>query len=215
MSSWFFVLPSTRPVRVYAAVVISAMLQRGQTPPITVISISGTKEFFIHLPNLGLSLPYKRGTNEYSHQALNISSIMRFSTALILTGLFAAVNAHFQLQFPPPRGVFVEDQEPDFCDGYDSVASNRTSFPLTGGIISLDSEHPQWTAAVFITNASNPTSFDNFTQITSFFQETIEGSFCMSFDLSQTNATGLTNGENVTIQILYDGGDGNLFQAMR
>ncbi|KAJ3894042.1 hypothetical protein GG344DRAFT_86804 [Lentinula edodes] len=138
---------------------------------------------------------------------------MRFSTALILTGLFAAVNAHFQLQFPPPRGVFVEDQEPNFCDGYDSVASNRTSFPLSGGIISLNSEHPQWTAAVFITNASNPTSFDNFTQITSFFQETIEGTFCMSFDLSQTNATGLTNGENVTIQILYDGGDGNLFQC--
>ncbi|KAJ3907843.1 hypothetical protein F5879DRAFT_986142 [Lentinula edodes] len=126
---------------------------------------------------------------------------MRFSTALILTGLFAAVNAHFQLQFPPPRGVFVEDQEPNFCDGYDSVASNRTSFPLSGGIISLNSEHPQWTAAVFITNASNPTSFDNFTQITSFFQETIEGTFCMSFDLSQTNATGLTNGENVTIQV--------------
>jgi hypothetical protein len=30
----------------------------------------------------------------------------------------AAVNAHFQLQFPPPRGVFVEDQEPNFCGMY-------------------------------------------------------------------------------------------------
>ncbi|KAJ4476748.1 hypothetical protein J3R30DRAFT_3658014 [Lentinula aciculospora] len=138
---------------------------------------------------------------------------MHSFTALILSGLFAVVSAHFQLQFPPPRGTFVEDQEPTFCDGYDSVASNRTSFPLNNGIISLNSEHPQWTAAVFITNASNPTSFDNFTQITPFFQENIEGSFCMQFDLSQTNATGLTNGENVTIQFLFDGGDGNLFQC--
>ncbi|KAJ3771548.1 hypothetical protein FB446DRAFT_740031 [Lentinula raphanica] len=138
---------------------------------------------------------------------------MRFSTALTLSGLFVVASAHFQLQFPPPRGTFVEDQEPNFCDGYDSVASNRTSFPLTGGIISFNSEHPQWTAAVLITNVSNPTSFDNFSQITPFFQESIEGSFCMHFDLTQTNATGLTNGENVTIQILYDGGDGNLFQC--
>ncbi|KAJ3736966.1 hypothetical protein DFJ43DRAFT_1017420 [Lentinula guzmanii] len=138
---------------------------------------------------------------------------MRFFTAFTLTALFAVVSAHFQLQFPPPRGAFVEDQEPNFCDGYDSVASNRTSFPLNNGIISLNSEHPQWTAAVFITNVSNPTSFDNFTQITPFFQENIEGSFCMAFDLSQTNATGLTNGENVTIQFLFDGGDGQLFQC--
>jgi len=26
-----------------------------------------------------------------------------------------AVNAHFQLQFPPPRGTFDEDNEPHLC----------------------------------------------------------------------------------------------------
>ncbi|KAF9073747.1 hypothetical protein BDP27DRAFT_1215337 [Rhodocollybia butyracea] len=134
---------------------------------------------------------------------------MHSFTALFLSGLFAVVNAHFQLQFPPPRGVFNMANEVNFCDSYTTPAPNRTDFPLTGGIISLNSEHPQWTAAVFISNASNPTSFDNFTQITSFFQESIEGSYCMHFDLSQTNATGLTNGEN----ILFNGGDGNLFQC--
>ncbi|KAF5382979.1 hypothetical protein D9757_006315 [Collybiopsis confluens] len=140
---------------------------------------------------------------------------MRSSTALILSGLIAAVSAHFQLQFPPPRGVFVEDNEPTFCDGYPSVASNRTAFPMSQGIISFNSEHPQWTAAVFITNVSNPISFDNFTQITSYFQESIEGSFCMPFDLSSTNDTSLNlkNGDNVTIQILFNGGDGNLYQC--
>lgn len=33
-----------------------------------------------------------------------------------------------------------------FVDGYDTVASNRTSFPIgSNGLISLNSEHPQWT----------------------------------------------------------------------
>ncbi|KIK71269.1 hypothetical protein GYMLUDRAFT_33414 [Collybiopsis luxurians FD-317 M1] len=140
---------------------------------------------------------------------------MRLVTTLILFGLLAFADAHFRLQFPPPRGVFVEDQEPNFCDGYTTAASNRTSFPLTGGLISLTSSHPQWTAAVLISNASNPTSFDNFTQITPFFQENLEGSFCMHIDLSSSNATNLNlqSGDNVTIQFLFNGGDGNLYQC--
>ncbi|KAE9410821.1 hypothetical protein BT96DRAFT_912264 [Gymnopus androsaceus JB14] len=144
---------------------------------------------------------------------------MRSFTFLILSGLAAVASAHFQLQFPEPRGVFNMDNEPTFCDGYDTVASNRTSFPIgSNGLISLNSEHPQWTATVLITNVSNPTSFDNFTQITPFFQESIEGLFCMHFDLSSTNVTSaggipLQNGDNVTMQILYNGGDGNLYQC--
>ncbi|KIK71268.1 hypothetical protein GYMLUDRAFT_33412 [Collybiopsis luxurians FD-317 M1] len=140
---------------------------------------------------------------------------MHSFTALLLTGLFVAASAHFQLQFPPPRGAFNEPAEVNFCDGYNSVASNRTAFPMSNGLISFNSEHPQWTATVFVSNLSNPTSFDNFTQIFPFFQESIEGSFCMPFDLSQTNDTSLNlkNGDNVTLQILFNGGDGNLFQC--
>ncbi len=41
---------------------------------------------------------------------------MRFTTGpFLLVGLLTTVSAHFQLQFPPPRGAFVEDQEPTFC----------------------------------------------------------------------------------------------------
>lgn len=76
---------------------------------------------------------------------------------------FAAIaSAHFQLQFPPPRGPFTAANEPTFCgvfrcwwnnypahcrplDGYNNPAANRTQFPLTGGFYSLNSEHPQWT----------------------------------------------------------------------
>ena len=40
---------------------------------------------------------------------------MYFSSAFVLATLFGAASAHFQLQYPLPRGPFVEDQEPTFC----------------------------------------------------------------------------------------------------
>ena len=87
---------------------------------------------------------------------------LQFSAAVLLS-LTALASAHFQLQFPEPRGVFVEKQEPTFCgmfsglyllcalqtyftvDGYNTAVDNRTEFPLSGGQISLNSEHPIWT----------------------------------------------------------------------
>lgn len=86
---------------------------------------------------------------------------MRLSAALALASLASVASAHFQLQFPDPRGEFDEDNEPNLCgmqftkfyisrtnaslDGYKSVAKNRTQFPLDNGIVSLKSEHPNWT----------------------------------------------------------------------
>ncbi len=88
------------------------------------------------------------------------------SAVAFLFALVSAVvvNAHFQLQFPTPRGVFNMDNEPTFCgyvmkyllanivliditsylDGYLNSVSNRTEFPLSGGFYSLNSEHTQW-----------------------------------------------------------------------
>lgn len=93
---------------------------------------------------------------------------MRF-THVVLAAAFAAVaDAHFQLQYPSPRGPFVEDSEVSFCgryhnmlslsdghlitivvDGYTNAVSNRTAFPISNGIINLNSEHPTWTGSFF------------------------------------------------------------------
>ncbi|KAJ3571347.1 hypothetical protein NP233_g3816 [Leucocoprinus birnbaumii] len=134
-------------------------------------------------------------------------------SAFVLLISTVVVNAHFQISFPPPRGRFVEDNEPNFCDGYTNVTTNRTQFPLTGGFITLNSEHPQWSAAFYISNSSNPNSFNDFTQVNSFFQVSGEGGFCIPLNFATSNFTGLQNGENVTIQMLFNGGDGNLFQC--
>ncbi|CAK5280132.1 unnamed protein product [Mycena citricolor] len=129
-------------------------------------------------------------------------------TALALSSVLAVANAHFQLQFPPPRGVFVQDSEPTFCDGYNSPA-NRTSFPLTGGFLTLNSEHPSWTAGIFATSKANPTNFSDFsTTVTNFFQDTGEGVFCFPINLSS-----FSDGQNVTIEVIFNGGDGQLYQC--
>ncbi|KAF7789860.1 hypothetical protein EIP86_000808 [Pleurotus ostreatoroseus] len=69
---------------------------------------------------------------------------MQFKPLVVLSGLCAVVSAHFQLQYPPPRGVFVEKDEVTFCDNYATAVDNRTTFPLNNGFISLNSEHPLW-----------------------------------------------------------------------
>ncbi|KAL0950891.1 hypothetical protein HGRIS_007650 [Hohenbuehelia grisea] len=138
---------------------------------------------------------------------------MIFASYLVAAGFAAVVNAHFQLQFPAPRGRFVEDNEPKFCDGFTSPVSNRTQFPLTGGFFTLNSEHPKWTATALISTSQNPTTFQDFTQALPFFQLTGEGLFCIPLEFSNSNVTGLTAGQNVTLQIEFNGGDGSLFQA--
>ncbi|KIM48435.1 hypothetical protein M413DRAFT_440167 [Hebeloma cylindrosporum] len=138
---------------------------------------------------------------------------MHSTLVFLFAFLAAAVNAHFQLQYPPPRGVFVEDDEPTFCDGYLTAVSNRSEFPLSGGFFSLNSEHPKWTAGVLISTLPDPKSFNNFSQVNSFFQIQGEGAFCIPLDFSKSNVTSLSTGQNVTIQIVFDGGDGQLYQC--
>ncbi|KAH7921262.1 hypothetical protein BV22DRAFT_1072662 [Leucogyrophana mollusca] len=146
---------------------------------------------------------------------------MRFSTVALLGGLASVARAHFQLQYPVPRGPFVEDNEPTFCDGYNDAVNNRTVFPLSNGIINLNSEHPQWTAGVIVSTKADPTSFGDFNNsagtyqlVVQYFQQSGEGKFCFPIDLAaNSNVTGLTDGANVTIQVIFNGGDGNLYQC--
>ncbi|EJD04039.1 uncharacterized protein FOMMEDRAFT_133385 [Fomitiporia mediterranea MF3/22] len=143
----------------------------------------------------------------------------------IFSGILAVastVSAHFQMQFPEPRGVFVENQEVNFCDGYQNAVSNRTTFPLDQGFVTINSEHPSWSAQILISIDQDPTSFSNFNtsstgvQLPSavpFFKATGEGPACIAIDIANLNITGVKDGSNVTIQVQFDGGDGNLFQC--
>jgi len=144
---------------------------------------------------------------------------MRLSTVTFL-GLLTAVSAHFQLQYPPPRGPFEMENELTFCDDYADAVNNRTQFPLSGGFFSLNSEHPVWTLGVLISTVQNPDNFANFSTssgqeqlVVQYFEAEDEGSFCMPINISASAVAGVQNGANVTLQFVFDGGDGILYQC--
>ena len=122
----------------------------------------------------------------------------------------------------------------DICahaDGYTTAVSNRTEFPLSGGFISLNSEHPVWACeclpfsplvrgvltlgavGVQLSTLANPQSFQNFSAAVPFFQVTGEGLFCFPVDLASAGLDGVQDGANITLQFTFDGGDGELFQV--
>jgi len=145
---------------------------------------------------------------------------MRFATFALLTGVITIVNAHFQVAYPPPRGLFDDNNEVNFCDSYVHAVSNRSEFPLSGGFVTLNSEHPTWTLAILISIVQDPTSFNNFTNssggqqfVRNFASGSGEGGFCIPLNLNNTGISGVQNGANVTLQYLYDGGDGTLYQC--
>jgi hypothetical protein len=90
----------------------------------------------------------------------NSKTEMRFSTFALLVSTVTAVNAHFELAFPGPRGVFDDDNEVNFCgnvscflsirvlisaaDNYINAVENRTEFPISGGYVTLSVFHPTW-----------------------------------------------------------------------
>ncbi|KIK02305.1 hypothetical protein K443DRAFT_131894 [Laccaria amethystina LaAM-08-1] len=137
---------------------------------------------------------------------------MSFLSLTILLCFASVARAHFRLLFPEPRGVFVADQEPNYCGGYTNAVPNRTVYPLSGGFFSIKSGHPSWTV-------QNPTSFDNFSSngvqqfVSPYAKEASAGTFCMPLNISASNATGVKDGANVTIQVVWSGGDGNLYQC--
>ncbi|KAI6153299.1 hypothetical protein BKA82DRAFT_1002454 [Pisolithus tinctorius] len=133
--------------------------------------------------------------------------------------LAAVANAHFQLQYPAPRGPFVAAQEPTFCDGYTNPVSNRTVFPLANGVINFISKHPDWIAGVIVSTKQSPTSFSDFNSSSGyqmavqFFKSSGEGQYCFPIDLATSGVSGIQDGANVTVQVIYDSGEENLYQC--
>ena len=74
-------------------------------------------------------------------------------------------------------------------------------------------------ASVLLSVAPNPNSFDTFKSggedvyARFWANESKSGNFCVPLDLSASGASGVEDGANVTIQIVVNGGDGQLYQV--
>ncbi|KAG9050272.1 hypothetical protein FS837_006713 [Tulasnella sp. UAMH 9824] len=149
---------------------------------------------------------------------LTLPKILGISAALI-----TAAQAHFTLDYPPTRGFdeACQDLEPEFCGGF-PVANNRSLFPLTGGMVEIDSHHESAQFVTLISFSNNPQSFTDFNTTANggsipylkpFIQIQGTGEACIPVDVASLNVPGVQNGTNATIQVQFNGGDGWLYQC--
>ena len=73
---------------------------------------------------------------------------------------------------------------------------------------------------MIISTVPDPDNFANFTNsqgqdqmVVNYFETSGEGSFCAPINISAANIEGVKDGANVTIQFIFDGGDGELYQV--
>lgn len=73
---------------------------------------------------------------------------------------------------------------------------------------------------VMISTAPDPNNFANFTDskgnyqmVVQYFSTSGEGEFCAPINISAAGIDGLKDGANVTLQFVFSGGDGNLYQV--
>ena len=105
-------------------------------------------------------------------------------------------------------------------------ATSRCTRDIPTGIVRQSTDRPQpfpivdsvKLVAISLSTAQNPTSFDNFTSSTggvvrNFASSSVPGNYCIPLDLSNTGISNVSNGANVTIQIVFNAGEGSLYQV--
>lgn len=109
-----------------------------------------------------------------------------------------------------------------FCGGFPAVRAPRQVFPLGPGPITITSTHATATVAASISFDANPATFANFNQtstgvalplLRNFFDISGRGQFCFTVNVGALNLPNITNGTLATIQVVFNGGDGALYQC--
>lgn len=125
----------------------------------------------------------------------------------LFASLLPLASAHFKLTYPAARG-FDEDVLGTFpCGGQDTVSSNRTSWPITGGPIQLYMGHTDAKVQVLLGLGNDPGSNFNITLVST-FQEEGPDNFCINGAAIHIPADALaliSEGTNATIQVVTNG----------
>lgn len=142
---------------------------------------------------------------------LGFTSNMYFSV-FSLAALLPLTTAHFILNWPTNRG-FDDSLATGFpCGGFDNVKSPRTEFPLSGGPIQLDMQHPQTRVAVYLALGNDPGSSYNIVLRPQLTQQGL-GDFCLG-QIQIPSGLNISAGTNGTIQVVTNGDpEGGLYQV--
>lgn len=121
-------------------------------------------------------------------------------------------SAHFTLTYPPTRGFDHDHEDVAPCGNFNSVG-NRTEFPLQDGFVQITSGHTSYSYEVKLVTGSNPQTQDFNSSATTVAQGQVnhpEGA-CIPLNLGNNTQSGT----NATIQVVFNGGDGNLYQVSK
>ncbi|KAI8640279.1 hypothetical protein BD408DRAFT_243762 [Parasitella parasitica] len=126
-----------------------------------------------------------------------------------------SVLAHYTVSYPNSRG-FDETKEPTApCGGFDSVGT-RSQFPLNDGFVEINSGHTSYSYMINLLVENEPAVADFSNNSANVAVATGTRSYpqaaCLSLDLTKNSAA--KAGANATIQIVYNGGDGELYQCI-
>lgn len=134
------------------------------------------------------------------------------ANALSLFALLPLTTAHFQLTWPDSRG-FDDSSATNFpCGGFDSVSSNRTDFPMSGGPIQLNLEHSQTNFAVYMAIGDDPGSNYSIVLRQKSEREGL-GDYCLG-QVAIPSGLNLSAGTKATIQVVSNGDpNGGLYQV--
>lgn len=155
--------------------------------------LSGLKKYFFLNP-FSFLFPFLIEKKMYSRviQVLCIGLI-----ALQSMGL-----AHFTMTYPSSRG-FNEDQEPiSPCGGFNTASSERVVFPLQNAFIEINSGHTSYSYEI------NAITGNSTVQVGKGSRSYPQAA-CLPLQLTDS----IKNGTSTTLQVVYNGGDGLLYQV--
>jgi hypothetical protein len=139
-------------------------------------------------------------------------SKMHFNAFTLLTALPLA-SAHFLLTWPDRRGFDDDKASGGPCGGFDTVSSNRTEFPLSGGPVQLDMHHTQTKVAVYLALGNSPSADDFTITLVPTLSEEGPSNFCLG-SINIPSNLNISAGTNGTIQVVTNGDpSGGLYQV--
>lgn len=140
-------------------------------------------------------------------------ALLYYSTLALFFGI-QAVHAHFQMIHPPATRGFDESKEPLApCGGFDTPSDDRISMPHSS-FMTIDSGHVSYSYVIKALFNDNPSADDfnaaNLHQLTDGTRSYPQAA-CLPFEFNSD----VQDGTKATLQIVYNGGDGLLYQVNR
>ncbi|KAG2228731.1 hypothetical protein INT48_001165 [Thamnidium elegans] len=133
--------------------------------------------------------------------------------AITLISMQSIALAHFTMTYPSSRGFDTLKEPLAPCGGYDTLSAQRVQMPLKSSFIQIDSGHTAYTFVVYALLKNDPVNPDfipsNLVQVAQGGRSYPEGA-CLPLTFSES----VQANTNVTLQVVYNGGDGLLYQCV-